>query len=204
MKVLLINGSPNEKGCTYTALNYMAKALNERDIETRILHVGGDVLGGCMGCGGCGSTGRCVKDDSVNEALKMAEEADGFVFGSPVHFASPSGDMISFMDRFFYAGNFHHKPAAIVISARRGGTTASFDTLIKYPAYNQMPIVSADYWPIIHGHNSPDEVLKDAEGLFTLDTLARNMAWMLKCIEAGKREGVEPELKSKDVWTNFI
>ncbi len=206
MKVLLINGSPNKDGCTFTALNHMSKTLNERGVETEIFNIEKTLTGGCLGCGKCGDTGKCIFDDSVNKALELAKDADGFVFGSPVHYASPSGVMMGFMDRFFCAGGaaLVYKPAAIAVVARRGGCTAAFDTLAKYPTYNQMPLVSADYWPIIHGHGSPEELLKDEEGLATLETLARNMTWMLKCIEAGKKAGIEPEIVEKTAWTNFI
>lgn len=203
MKVLLINGSPHEKGCTYTALNHMAKILEERDVKTEIFHIGGEAVRGCIACQECAETGKCVFDDCVNVALKKAKDADGFVFGTPVYFASPTGTMMAFMDRFFNAGNFRFKPAAIVASARRGGCSATLDVLSKYPACNQMPIVSGDYWPLIHG-NTPEEVAYDEEGLFTMETVGRNMAWLLKCIEAGKLQGIEPEFVDKKVWTNFI
>lgn len=203
MNVLLINGSPNEKGCTYTALSYLSQVLEKRGIDSEILHIGKAPVGGCIACGKCDQLGKCVLEDSVNKALEKAEDCHGFVFGSPVYFASPNGSMIGFMDRLFHIGNFAHKPAAVVASARRGGCTATLDVLLKYPMYNQMPVVSADYWPIIHG-NTPEEVLQDKEGLFTLDTLGRNMAWMLNCIEAGKANGVIAEEVEKDVWTNFV
>lgn len=203
MNVLLINGSPHKNGCTYTALAHMAKALNEREIATEIFHIGARPVGGCIACGQCASTGRCYMDDCVNKALEKAEQADGLVFGAPVYFASPAGSMIGFLDRLFNAGSFCHKPAAVVASARRGGCTASLEVLNKYPTYNQMPLVSADYWPLVHG-NTPEEVLQDAEGLFTVETLARNMAWLLKCIEAGKNAGIRPETVKKNTWTNFI
>ena len=152
-----------------------------------------------MDCGYCAEKKICVIDDCVNRALKKAEEADGFVFGTPVYFASPNGSMVAFMDRFFKAGDFAHKPAAVAASARRGGCTAELEVLIKYPTYNQMPLVSADYWPIIHG-NTPEEVLRDEEGLHTMETLGLNMAWLLKCIENGEK----PVKREKSIWTNFI
>lgn len=206
MKVLLVNGSPHKEGCTYNALNHMAKALEERGVETEILHVGKMEVGGCMACGGCNDSGKCVFNDSVNVAIEKAKEADGLVFGTPVHYASPAGSMVSFMDRLFCAasGSLKHKPAAVVISTRRAGATASYDMMIKYPAINQMPIISADYWPIVHGHNSPTDVFEDAEGVHTIETLAKNMAWMLKCIDAGKQVGIEPEAVEKTAWTHFI
>lgn len=206
MKVILFNGSPNQNGCTNEAMEHMAKVLAERDIETEIFQVGGKVRGGCMGCGGCGGTGRCVIDDCVNQALELLPSADGFVFGAPVHYASPSADMVAFLDRLFYAGSsaMRYKPAAVAAIARRGGCSSTIDVLMKYPTYNQMPVVSGDYWPLAHAHVDPAQLSRDEEGIFTLSTLARNMAWMLKCIEAGKKAGIEPEYVEKEVWTNFV
>jgi len=203
MKVLLINGSPNEKGCTFTALERMAQVLEERGIETEIFQIGKGAVRGCIGCRTCWRTGKCVYDDCVNEALELAKSADGLVFGTPVYFASPNGSMVSFMDRLFYAGSFCHKPAAVVASARRGGCTASLEVLLKYPTYNQMPVVTSDFWPIVHGNNR-EEVLQDEEGMYTMEVMGKNMAWMLKCIEAGKAAGIEPERETKEIWTNFI
>lgn len=207
MKVLLINGSPNEKGCTYTALCEVAGELNRASVDTQIFHVGKQPVRGCIGCGGCARAGRgrCVfGDDRVNEALALAEEADGFVFGSPVHYAAASGMATSFLDRFFYAGRgFARKPGAAVVSCRRGGASAAFDQLNKYFTISQMPIVSSQYWNMVHG-NTPEEVKQDLEGLQTLRTLGRNMAWLLRCIEAGRAAGVpEPEQEPK-LRTNFI
>ena len=199
MKALLINGSPHENGCTFTALHRIAETLELQDVSTEIFHIGKTPVGGCMDCGYCAEKKICVIDDCVNRALKKAEEADGFVFGTPVYFASPNGSMVAFMDRFFKAGDFPHKPAAVAASARRGGCTAALEVLIKYPTYNQMPLVSADYWPIIHG-NTPEEVLRDEEGLHTMETLGLNMAWLLKCIENGEK----PVKREKSIWTNFI
>ncbi|HHV46423.1 MAG TPA: flavodoxin family protein [Tissierellia bacterium] len=203
MKVLLINGSPNEKGCTYTALNEISNELIKNGIETEIFHIGNKPIGGCIACGKCEELKKCVFEDAVNIALKKAMDADGFVFGTPVYFGSPNGSMISFMDRLFKIGNFAHKPAAVVASARRGGTTASLDVLLKYPAYMQMPIISADYWNMVHG-NTPEEVMQDKEGIHTMRVIGRNMAWLLKCIEAGKSKGIFPDRSLKEVWTNFI
>ena len=205
MTVLMINGRPHKEGCTYTVLKYMADILSAGGICSEIIHVGSETAGGCMGCGGCSLTGRCITDDCVNDAIEKAKEAEGFVFASPVHYASPAGSMISFMDRFFYAGgeNLRYKPAAIAVVARRGGCTSSYDALAKYPAINQMPIVSADYWPMIHGHGDAADVLNDKEGLFTMETAALNLAWLMKAIRAGKDAGIEPEFREKDIWTNF-
>lgn len=206
MKVLLINGSPKAYGCTYTALSEVAKALNKENIETEIFHVGSQPIRGCAACGGCfGKAGRCsFDDDTVNIALEKAEEADGFVFGSPVHYAAASGQITSFLDRFFYAGNcLQYKPGAAVVSCRRGGATAAFDQLNKYFTIAQMPVVSSQYWNMVHG-NTPDEVKQDLEGMQIMRTLGKNMAWLLKCIKAGKEAGVELPEKEQRVATNFI
>lgn len=205
MKVLMINGSPHEKGCTFTALERMAQVLEERGIETEIFHIGKKPVGGCAACGGCSGKDKCVFEDSVNEALELAKSADGFVFGTPVYYASPNGSMIGFMDRFFRAGDamLTYKPAAVAASARRGGCSASLEVLMKYPTYAQMPVVTSSYWPLVHGNNR-EEVLQDAEGMFTMEVMGKNMAWMLRCIEAGKAAGIEPEWEEKEIWTNFI
>lgn len=206
MKVLLINGSPKAKGCTYTALCEVAKELEKENIETEIFHVGNQPIRGCMACGGCNSTsGKCVfNDDAVNIALEKAKEADGFIFGSPVHYAGASGQITSFLDRFFYAGSgFQYKPGAAIVSCRRGGSTAAFEQLNKYFTISNMPIVSSQYWNMVHG-NTPDEVRQDLEGMQTMRTLGRNMAWLLKCINAGKKAGIELPEKEQRVATNFI
>lgn len=164
MKVLLINGSPHEKGCTYTALSLIAKELNDAGVDTEILHVGGKPVGGCIGCGGCAAGNGCVFGGVVNEAIEKAKTADGFVFGSPVHYASASGNMTSFMDRLAYAGGRYlaYKPAAICCSARRAGTTTTLDQLVKYPQFFHMPLVNGSYWAMVHGSNA-EQVLQDAE-----------------------------------------
>lgn len=205
MKVLLINGSPKPQGCTYTALCEVAKELEKENIETEIFHVGNKPIRGCMGCGGCKTSGKCVfDDDTVNIALEKAKEADGFIFGSPVHYAGASGQITSFLDRFFYAGTgFAYKPGAAIVSCRRGGSTAAFDQLNKYFTISNMPVVSSQYWNMVHG-NTPDEVKQDLEGMQTMRTLGRNMAWLLKCLKAGEEAGVslpEKEIKER---TNFI
>lgn len=205
MKVLLVNGSPHANGCTYTALCEVAGALEEEGIETEIFQVGTKPISGCLACGACMKTGRCVINDTVNEFLAKVETADGFVFGSPVHFASASGALTSFMDRVFYGrGNlFAYKPAAAVMSCRRGGATATFEQINKYFTISNMPVVGSQYWNMVHGNN-PDEVKQDLEGLQTMRTLGRNMAWLLKSIQAGRDAGVElPEREGK-VATNFI
>jgi len=207
MKVLLINGSFNVKGCTYTALCEVEKELNKAGIETEIFHVGKQPVRGCTGCGSCYKTrsGKCVfNDDTVNIALEKAQSADGFIFGSPVHYASASGMITSFLDRFFYAGsNFAYKPGAAVVSCRRGGSTAALDQLNKYFTIASMPIVSSQYWNMVHG-NTPEEVMQDLEGLQTMRTLGKNMAWLLKSIEAGKKAGVNLPEKEARLRTNFI
>ena len=205
MKVLLINGSPHAKGCTYTALCEVAEALNKEGIETEIFQVGTKPISGCLGCGACMKTGRCVISDTVNEFLDLAEQADGIVFGSPVHFASASGMLTSFMDRAFYGrGNlFAYKPAAAIMSCRRGGATAAFEQINKYFTISNMPIVGSQYWNMVHG-NTPDEVKQDLEGLQTMRTLGLNMAWLLKSIQAGKDAGLQLPQREPAVKTNFI
>lgn len=210
MKVMLINGAPHEKGCTYTALTEVAKALNESGIETEIFWIGNKPLGGCIACKKCTETGKCVFNDKVNEFREKAYEADGFVFGSPVHYGAASGNMTAFMDRLFYSelcgnGNkaFYLKPAACVLSARRAGTTAAFDQLNKYFSIQEMPIVSSRYWNMVHGAR-PEDVLQDEEGLYTMRILGRNMAYMLKCFEAGRNAKVELPKSEPPIFTNFV
>jgi len=207
MKVLLINGSPKAKGCTYTALCEVEKELINEGIITEILHVGSKPIRGCMACGGCSKddNGKCIfNDDIVNIALEKAKEADGFIFGSPVHYAAASGQITSFLDRFFYAGNcFQYKPGAAVVSCRRGGSTAAFEQLNKYFTISNMPVVSSQYWNMVHG-NTPEEVKQDLEGMQTMRTLGKNMAWLLKCIQAGKEAGIELPKAEERAVTNFI
>ncbi|MCI6551978.1 MAG: flavodoxin family protein [Lachnospiraceae bacterium] len=205
MKVLLINGSPNEKGCTYTALGEVAGELEKEGIDTEIFWTGKAPVRGCIGCKGCVGRGRCVfDDDGVNQILAKAEEADGYVIGSPVYFASPNGGLLALLDRIFYAGKcFAYKPAAAVVSARRAGTTASLDGLCKYFSIRNMPIVSSRYWTMVHG-NTPEEVRQDLEGMQTMRVLGRNMAWLLKCLEAGRRFGISVPEEETPVRTNFI
>lgn len=205
MKVILVNGSPHQYGCTYTALSEIATALQKEQIETEIFWVGNKPISGCIACKGCFKTGKCVINDTVNLFLEKAERADGFIFGSPVHYAGASGMLTSFMDRAFYhkAGLFQGKPAAAIASCRRGGASATFDQLNKYFTICSMPVVSSQYWNMVHG-NTPDEVRQDLEGLQTMRTLGQNMAWLLGCIDAGKKAGITfPEHEEK-VATNFI
>ena len=205
MKALLINGSPNEKGCTYTALSEVAATLEENGVETKIVSIGKQPIRGCIGCGGCAGKNRCVfNEDPVNALIEEMETADALVIGSPVYFASPNGNLTSLLDRFFYAGGcFAHKPAAAVASARRAGTTVTLDDLNKYFQIRQMPVVSSTYWNMVHG-NLPEEVQKDEEGLQTMRNLGRNMAWLLKCIEKGRKDGLEPPVNEHTYKTNFI
>ena len=204
MKVLLVNGSWHEKGCTYTALCEVEKALNANGVETEIYWLGKKGVQGCTGCVVCKKTGKCVIDDSVNEFVEKAAAADGYIFGSPVYYASAAGSLVSFMDRVFYSGARHlaYKPAAAVVSCRRAGSSTTFDVINKYFTINNMPIVSSNYWNGIHG-NRAEEALQDEEGLQTMRVLGNNMAWLLKCIEIGKIEGLEP-VKEKKIMTNFI
>ena len=205
MKVILVNGSPKKNGCTYTALTEVAGALEKNGIETEIFHVGNKPLAGCMGCGACLKTGKCFMDDTVNEFVEKAKEADGFVFGSPVHYAAASGAITSFLDRAFYGKGsvFAGKPGASVVSCRRGGASAAFDQLNKYFTISSMPVVSSQYWNQVHG-TTPEEVRQDEEGMQTMRTLGNNMAWLLKCIEAGKAAGVSFPEREPAQKTNFI
>ena len=204
MKVLLVNGSCHEKGCTYTALAEVAKALNDNGVETEIFWVGKNPAGPCKGCWVCKQTKKCVMEDGVNEFVEKAADFDGFVFGSPVYYASASGALISFMDRVFYSGgkNLAYKPAAAVVSCRRAGASTTFDVINKYFTINNMPVVSSNYWNEIHG-NTAEEAQKDEEGLQTMRILGNNMAWLLKCIQLGKIEGLEP-VRERKIMTNFI
>lgn len=205
MKVLLLNGSAHLNGCTFTALSEVAKTLNEQGVETEIFQLGNPELKDCSGCRACRKLGKCVIDDVVNEFVEKAKNCDGFVFGTPVYYAHPSGRILSFLDRAFYSGKtaFQFKPACAIASARRAGTTASFDILNKYFTISNMPVVSANYWNNIHGFVAED-AMQDLEGLQVMRTLGRNMAWLLKCIELGKENGIDrPELEEK-ILTSFI
>lgn len=205
MKVLLLNGGPHEKGCTYTALAEVAGALEKNGVETEIVWLGKGDTTGCRGCGACAKLGKCVYDDIVNVIAEKAQSCDGLVVGSPVHYASASGQITCVLDRLFYSAGKHlrFKPAAAIVSARRAGTTAAIDQLNKYFTINQMPIVSSRYWPMVHG-NSPEEVRQDEEGMSVMRTLGNNMAWLLRSIQAGRDAGLalpEPEPPAR---TNFI
>lgn len=206
MKVLLFNGSNRTNGCTYTALSEIAVTLNNDGIETEILQIGAKPIRDCIGCNRCDGKQRCVFDDDiVNEWIEKATTADGFIFGTPVYYAHPTGRILSAMDRLFYAAGsyFAHKPAAVIASARRGGTTATLDTISKHFGINQMPVISSTYWNMVHG-NTPEETRQDLEGMQTMRNLARNMAWILKCIDAGKKVGIDTPMTETSDWTNFI
>lgn len=205
MKVLLVNGSPHEKGCTYTALCEVADTLKKEGIDAEIFWVGAKPLSGCLGCGVCRKKGSCVFDDSVCEFTEKAKTADAFIFGSPVHYAAASGAITSFMDRVFFSSSrlFFMKPAAAVVSARRAGTTAALDQLHKYFFLAQMPIVPSKYWNMVHG-STPDQVREDAEGMQNMRYLARNMAYLLRSLEAGKNSGVTLPEQETRVSTDFI
>ncbi|MBE6687066.1 MAG: flavodoxin family protein [Ruminococcaceae bacterium] len=206
MKVLLINSSGKEKGSTYTVLEYLSEELNKRGIETEIFWLGSSVDGGCRGCKACSKLGKCAFDkDSVNTLSEKAAECDGFIFGSPVHYAAASGNLTAALDRAFYSGgrNFAFKPAAAVAVLRRGGSSAALDQISKYFTINNMPIVPSTYWNMVHS-SKPGDAVKDEEGMQTMRNLAQNMAWLLKSIEAGKKAGVEQPVAEKKVRTDFI
>jgi multimeric flavodoxin WrbA len=204
MKVLLINGSPNARGCTYTALTEVEKTLNESGIETELIHVGNKDIRGCIACRKCKTTGKCVFDDLVNEVAPKFAACDGIVVGSPVYFASANGTLVSFMDRLFYSVSCDKtmKVGAAVVSARRAGTTATFDELNKYFTISNMPVVSSQYWNVVHGY-TPEDVHADEEGCQTMRTLGRNMAFLIKSIALGKKEFGLPKTEAH-VFTNFI
>lgn len=208
MKVLLINGSPKAHGCTYTALSEVAAALESDGIETEIFHIGNTAIHGCIGCGQCGKNPEhhcAFTEDSLNTVIDKLNDVDGLVFGSPVHFASASGAITSFMDRLFWSASslLAHKPAACVTSARRGGTTAALDQMNKYFGIRNMPIISGSYWNMVHG-STPEDVKKDLEGMQTMQNVGHNMAWILKCIEAGKEKGITKPAPVTGSQTNFI
>ena len=205
MKVLLVNGRSHKEGCTYTALTEAASALEKNGVETKMIWLGTGEIAGCIGCGACAGERGCFRRDVVNEFVSKAGEADGYIFGSPVHYAAASGAITSFMDRAFYSGGkeMAGKPGAVVVSCRRGGASAAFDQLNKYFTINGMPIVSSQYWNQVHGTN-PEEVRRDEEGMQTMRTLGNNMAWLIKCIRAGREQGIEFPEREPVLRTNFI
>ncbi len=209
MKVLLVNGSPHPKGCTYTALKEIADQLKKEGIDSEIYQIGTKPIQPCMGCYACKKLGKCVVDDQVNSFVNMAEDFDGFIFGSPVHYASASGVIVPFLDRVFFVAAscgrqiFRHKPGAAVVSARRAGTTATLDQLNKYFQISEMPVISGRYWNMIHGSN-PAEALQDKEGMQNMRILAKNMAYYLKCQQVAQKQGILPPDPEPVEWTNFI
>ena len=205
MKVLLVNGSPRANGCTFTALCEIKTVLEKEGLAGEIFQSGAKPVQDCIACGRCRELGKCTFDDAANRLLEAAQTADAFVFGSPVYYAHPSGQLLSLLDRAFYAGSrfFAHKPAACIVSARRGGTAASFDVINKYMGIAQMPVVSSSYWNMVYG-KTPQEVMQDKEGMQTMRNLALNMVWLLRCIEAGKAAGIAIPQTDASVRTNFI
>lgn len=202
---MLINGSPHEFGCTYTALKEIADTLGKNGVESQLLYLGKAPVAGCIACGKCGETGRCVFDDKVNEVLEKLDEYGGIVVGSPVYYAGPTGQLCAFLDRLFYCSEdrMAGKLAASVVSCRRGGASAAFDRLNKYFGISNMHIVGSQYWNQVHGF-TPDDVRRDQEGLQTMRTLAQNMAWLLKSIEAGREKGVSLPRYEERLRTHFI
>jgi len=205
LKVILVNGSPHAKGCTYTALKEVADTLQKNGIETEIFQLGTKPISGCLACGKCFTTGKCIIDDCVNEFLDKVPGADGFVFGTPVHYAAASGQLTSFLHRVFYGKSriFKGKVGAAVVSCRRGGAATAFDQVNKYFTISGMPVVSSQYWNQVHG-STPEEVIQDEEGMQTMRTLGNNMAWLLKCIEAGREKGILVPEGEKPIRTDFI
>ncbi|MBO4881016.1 MAG: flavodoxin family protein [Firmicutes bacterium] len=205
MKVLLVNGSPHENGTTWAGLDEIARTLEAEDIKAEIFWIGTDPVGGCIGCGACEGTGRCAFGGIVNEFLDKAEKADGFVFGAPVHYAGPAGNMKAFMDRVFYAGGhcFRLKPGACIAAARRAGVVTTVDDLNKYLTISEMPVVSSTYWNMVFGFDAK-QARQDAEGMLTMRNIGRNMAYLLKCMEAAKAAGIEKPGEEPRVWTHFI
>lgn len=205
MKVLLINGSPNADGCTFTALSEIAGTLEKEGIGSEIFHIGSDPIAGCSACGMCRQTGRCIFDDIVNVCIEKVKECDAVIVGSPVYYASANGALTAFLDRMFFSGgkHFYLKPAAAVASARRAGTTATLDQLNKYFLISQMPVIGSQYWNMVHG-STPEDVRQDMEGMQIMRTLARNMAYFLKCRAAAEAAGIPQPVREDVVRTNFI
>lgn len=210
MKVILVNGSPHKNGCTHRALAEVATMLDAHGIESEVFWIGAKPAAGCMACGRCRETGACIFDDAVNEFRARAEQADGFVFGAPVHYAHAASSLMGFMDRLFYSNGkadapdvLSFKPAAAIASARRAGTTAALDDMQKFFTISNMPIVSSRYWNMVHGC-TPEEVEQDQEGLWTMRQLGRNMAWLLKSLEAGREAGIGLPDREAGSFTSFI
>lgn len=211
MKVLMLNGSWNNDGSTKAGLVEMAKTFAAEGVETEIVDIGAQPIADCMACGKCGDLKRCVfANDAVNAFAEKAKTADGFVFGSPVYYAHPSGRIQSFLDRLFFStmradgyAALRHKPCASIVVARRAGTSASFDVLNKYATISQMIVVGSSYWNEFHALKK-DDVPQDGEGVQTLQNLARNMVWVMKCIKAGRDAGIAPPVADESVFTNFV
>lgn len=201
----MLNGSSHINGTTMAALTEVGKALEEDGIEYEIFQIGGGPVADCLGCGQCTESGCIFSDDAVNAFVAKAKEADGYIFGTPVYYAHPSGRIQSFLDRVFYSSGKHfvHKPGASVAVARRGGTATTFDVLNKYFGITQMITVGSTYWNQVHGRNAEDAA-KDLEGMQTMRNLGHNMAWVLKCLEAGKEKGLVPPTADRSNQTNFI
>lgn len=204
MKVLLVNGSPHEHGCTHRALQEVQQQLNKEGVDSEIFWIGTKVQG-CIGCFACRQTGKCIFNDQLNEFIEKAQHADGFIFGSAVYYSSATGSITSFMDRLFFSASryLEYKPAATVVSCRRGGASATFAQLNMYYTITNMPVISSQYWNQVHGM-TPQEVEQDLEGLQTMRTLGANMAWMLKCIESGKQNNINHPIKEEAIAMNFI
>lgn len=208
LKVLLVNGSPHKEGCVFTALTEIATTLKDEGVDSTLFWVRNQPVAGCIGCGACVGKRRCFRNDRVNEFVEMMDDYDGFVFGTPVHYAAASGAMTSFLDRVFFIDEFNGdhfagKPAAAIATCRRSGGTAALDQMNKYMTDCNMPVVPSQYWNVVHG-NTPDEIRRDTEGLQTMHVLARNMAWLLKCIALGREHGIGFPAHEQHTMTNFI
>lgn len=208
LKVLLVNGSPHKEGCVLTALTEIATTLKDEGVDSTLFWVGNQPVAGCIGCGACVGKRRCFRNDRVNEFVEMMDDYDGFVFGTPVHYAAASGAMTSFLDRVFFIDEFNGdhfagKPAAAIATCRRSGGTAALDQMNKYMTDCNMPVVPSQYWNVVHG-NTPDEIRRDTEGLQTMHVLARNMTWLLKCIALGREHGIGFPAHEQHTMTNFI
>ena len=204
MKALLINGSPDPKGCIATALSLASEVLNKEGVETEIIHIGNKDIRGCIGCRSCKKTGKCVFNDLVNEVSPKLAEADGIVVGSPVYFGTPNGTVLSFMQRLFYSCgcDLHMKVGASIVSCRRGGNSATFETLNQFYGISGMPVVPSTYWNDVHGYTGED-ALTDAEGVETVRNMATNMVFLMKSIQAGKEQFGKTDVKHTK-FTNFI
>ena len=206
MKTLLICGSPNEKGCTYTALSEIEKTLNKNGVETEIYQIGKKPVSGCMACKACYKLGRCAINDDVNAIADRLDEFDAIVIGSPVYYAAANGTLTAFLDRLFYSAGrkMAGKVGAAIVSCRRGGASAAYDQLGKYFGISNMVVATSQYWNQVHG-NTAEEVVNDLEGMQTMRSLGENIAWLLRLIECGKQNGIEgPKYDEKRERTNFV